>query len=63
MSRCCTITKAFSIINTLIVVITLGAGVYYFYGPYIISYKTWKLGIWKDCRDRAVRRNIPDNVQ
>lgn len=65
MSRCCTITKAFSSsrINALIAVITLGVGVYYFYGQYIFSYKTWELGIWKDCRDRAVRRNIRDNVQ
>jgi hypothetical protein len=57
MTRRCTITKAFSSsrINTLIAVITLGAGIYYFYGQYIISYKTWELGIWKDCRDRAVR--------
>src|SRR5271154_7612580 len=62
MSRSCTITKAFSSsrINALIAVIALGAGVYYFYGQYIISYKTWELGIWKDCRDRAVRRNVPD---
>jgi hypothetical protein len=65
MSRRCTITKAFSSsrINASIAVITLGVGAYYFYGQYIISYKTWKLGIWRDCRDRAVSRNVRDNVQ
>jgi hypothetical protein len=65
MKHRCTITRAFSSsrINALIAAIALGAGIYYFYGQYIISYKTWELGIWKDCRDRAVRRNVRDNVQ
>jgi hypothetical protein len=65
ISRRCTITKAFSSsrINASIAVVALGVGAYYFYGQYIISYKTWELGLWKDCRDRAVRRNVRDNVQ
>jgi len=29
-------------------------GAYYAWGQYTISVQSWKLGIWKDCRDRIV---------
>jgi hypothetical protein len=29
-------------------------GAYYAYGQFSISNQAWELGIWKDCRDRAV---------
>jgi hypothetical protein len=56
-SRRAQFTKLFSssCIATIVTIITLGASAYYYYGQYIISEKTWQLGIWKDCRDRHVR--------
>ncbi|KAF8860720.1 hypothetical protein BDZ45DRAFT_741144 [Acephala macrosclerotiorum] len=39
-------------VGVVVGIIALGAGAYYYYGQYAISWKTWQLGIWKDCRDR-----------
>jgi hypothetical protein len=32
----------------------IGVGAYYYYGQYTISWKSWEVGVWKDCHDRAV---------
>lgn len=41
-------------INSLVAIIALGLGVYYYYGQYVISLKSWEVGVWKDCHDRLV---------
>ena len=41
-------------INSLVAVVALGVGAYYYYGQYIISWKSWEAGVWKDCHDRPV---------
>jgi hypothetical protein len=53
-------TKVFSSsrINTFVAVIALGAGAYYFYGQYAISWKSWVVGVWKDCHDREVINHL-----
>jgi hypothetical protein len=48
--KCCSSSR----INTLIAVLALGLGTYYYYEQYIIAWRTWEVGVWKDCRDRVV---------
>jgi hypothetical protein len=50
ITRQCSSTR----IAAMVALIALGAGGYYYYGQYMISLKSWEVGIWKDCRDRAV---------
>lgn len=44
-------------LSVFLAIIALGSGAYYFYGQYIISWKSWEVGIWKDCHDRSVSRH------
>jgi hypothetical protein len=48
-------------INTWIALIALGIGAYYYYGQYILAWKTWETGLWKDCHDRPVRLPLSNN--
>lgn len=45
-------------IGAVVALIALGVGVYYSYKQYMISLEGWEVGIWKDCRERAVCQTL-----
>jgi hypothetical protein len=49
-------------VGVLIALIALGVGGYYYYGQYKISWKSWEISIWKDCRDRVVSQALSFTV-
>jgi hypothetical protein len=49
-------------VGVLIALIALGVGGYYYYGQYKISWKSWEIGVWKDCRDRVVSQALSFTV-
>jgi hypothetical protein len=59
--RCCHATTkqcSSTRIGAVVALIALGVGGYYYYGQYMISWKSWEVGIWKDCHDRVVCRAL-----